>query len=300
MKDRAGVLAVLVLALVWGYNWIVIKVATADVSPFVFVAVRQVLGALALFAVVALTRRPLRSPHIGWTALVGLLQIALMTTLQTLALATGGAGKTTILVYTFPFFMVLFSALILHERLTPERAVAVGVAAIGLAFVLHPLGTGHALLSEGFAVAAAIAWALGSVIAKYFRTRVSVDLLTFTAWQMAYGAIVLVPIALAVPGGYLHPTPAFLAALAYIVLLGTALAFCLWFFMIERFSAATAGISSLLTPVVSVIAAWIQLHERPGAFELIGMALIVLALLVNTLPGFRSGRLARAAVRASR
>jgi drug/metabolite transporter (DMT)-like permease len=284
VKDRAGVLAVLALALVWGYNWIVIKIATADVSPFVFVALRQVLGALALFAVVAITRRPLRSPHFGWTVLVGLLQIALMTTLQTLALATGGAGKTTILVYTFPFFMVLFAALFLGERLTTSRALAVGVAAAGLAFVLHPLGTGRALFSEGFAVAAAIAWALGSVAAKHFRTHAKVDLLTFTAWQMAYGAIALVPIALLVPGGYLHPTPAFFGALAYIVVLGTALAFCLWFFMIERFSASTAGISSLLTPVVSVFAAWIQLHEQPGATELIGMALIVVALLINTVP----------------
>lgn len=51
--------------------------------------------------------------------------------------------------------------------------------------------------------------------------------------------------------------------------------------VIERLSATSAGISSLLAPVVSVLAAWIQLHEQPGIPELIGMALIVTALVVN-------------------
>jgi drug/metabolite transporter (DMT)-like permease len=98
---------------------------------------------------------------------------------------------------------------------------------------------------------------------------------------MTYGAVPIVIIALLVPGGYVNLTSTFLASLAYIVVLGTALAFWLWFFIMERMSATGAGISSLLTPVISVLAAWIQLHERPGASELIGMMLIVGALVIN-------------------
>jgi len=101
---------------------------------------------------------------------------------------------------------------------------------------------------------------------------------------MTYGAIPVVIIALLVPGAYVHFTPAFTAALAYIVIFGTATAFWLWFYIMERLSAVGAGIASLLTPVVSVLAAWIQLHEQPGIPELIGMALIILALLINGTP----------------
>lgn len=283
MKDRAAILAIGALALVWGYNWIVIKVATADASPFVLVAIRMVLGSAALFVISVLARRPLKSPPIGPTALIGICQVGLMTTFQTLALATGGAGKTTLLVYTFPFWIALLSIVMLDDRLTRVRAIAVIVAAAGLGFVLYPLDFGHGVLSKVFAVASAISWAFGSVFTKQFRAKHDVDLLPFTAWQMAYGAVPIVIVALAVPGGYVHVTPSFLAALAYIVLLGTALAFWLWFFIMERLSATGAGISSLLTPVVTVLAAWLQLHEQPGVPELIGMTLIVAALVINSI-----------------
>ncbi len=282
VKNRAAVIAIGALALVWGCNWVVIKIATGGASPFVLVAIRMVLGAIALFAVSALARRSLKSPPAGPTALIGFFQVGLMTTLQTLALATGGAGKTTVLVYTFPFWIALLSVVMLDERFTRVRLTAVLLAAAGLGFVLYPLDFGHDILSKAFAVASALSWALGSVFTKQFRARHDVDLLPFTAWQMAYGAVPVVIIALLVPGGYVHFTPSFIAALAYIVIPGTALAFWLWFFIMERLSATTAGISSLLTPVVSIIAAWIQLHEQPGIPELIGMALIVLALIINS------------------
>jgi drug/metabolite transporter (DMT)-like permease len=284
VKNRAAYVAIAALALVWGYNWVVIKVATGGASPFALIALRSVLGALTLFAVVAIARKPLKSPPIVPTALIGVFQIAILTTFQTLALASGGAGKTTVLVYTFPFWMALLSVAFLDERLTRMRVVAVLVAAVGLGFVLYPIDFGHGIFSKAFALVAALSWAIGSVLTKRFRMKHDVDLLAFTAWQMAYGAIPVVIVALLVPGTFVHFTPAFDAALAYVVLLGTALAFWLWFFIIERLSATTAGISSLLAPVVSVIAAWIQLHEQPGTPELIGMALIVSALVINSLP----------------
>jgi drug/metabolite transporter (DMT)-like permease len=283
VKNRAALIAIGVLALVWGYNWVVIKVATGGASPFALVAIRMVLGAAALFAICAIARRPLKSPPPGPTALIGIFQVALMSTFQTLALATGGAGKTTLLVYTFPFWIALLSIAFLDERLTRVRVIAIAVAATGLAFVLYPLDFGHDVLSKVFAIASALSWALGSVFTKRFRAKHDVDLLPFTAWQITYGAIPVVIVALFVPGGYVHVTPVFLAALAYVVILGTALAFWLWFFIMERLSATGAGISSLLTPVISVLAAWIQLHERPGVPELIGMALIVTALVINSI-----------------
>jgi drug/metabolite transporter (DMT)-like permease len=284
VKDRPAVVAVLALGLIWGYNWIVIKIATAGASPFVLVAMRQVLGAAALFALVAILRKPLRSPPIGPTALIGMFQIAIMTLLQTLALATGGAGKTTVLVYTFPFWIVLLSATALHEPLTPRRLLVTAIAAVGLAFVLYPLDVTHAPVSVLFALGSALSWAIGSVLTKRFRMTHDVDLVSFTAWQMAYGAIPLVVLALVVPGGYVHPSATFFAAFGYVVVLGTALAFWLWFFILERLSAATAGIASLLAPVVSVLAAWAQLHERPSLTEAAGVTIIVAALAVNSLP----------------
>lgn len=281
MKNRAALLAVLALALVWGYTWVVLKIATGGASPFVLVAMRMVLGAGALFALSALTRKPLASPPPVPTALIGLCQVTLMSSFQVLALTTGGAGKTALLVYTFPFWIPLLSFGAPDERLSRGRVAAIVIAALGLAFVLYPLDFGRDVLSKVFALASAISWAFGSIFTKRFRAKHHVALLPFTAWQMTYGAIPVVLLALLVPGGYVHFTPTFTLALVYIVIFGTATAFWLWFFIMERLSAVGAGIASLLTPVVSVLAAWIQLHEQPGIPELIGMALIVIALLIN-------------------
>jgi drug/metabolite transporter (DMT)-like permease len=272
------------LALVWGYTWIVLKVATAEASPFALIAIRMVLGALALFAVAALARKPLKSPPPAQTALIGFCQVTLMMTFQVLALTTGGAGKTALLVYTFPFWICLLSIRLLDEPMNRTGIVALVVAAVGLGFVLYPLDFGHDVLSKLFALASAVSWAFGSIFTKRLRAKHHVELLPFTAWQMTYAAIPTVILALLVPGEYVHFTPAFGAALAYIVIFGTALAFWLWFYIMERLSAVGAGIASLLTPVVSVLAAWIQLHERPGAAELIGMLLIVVALAINGIP----------------
>ena len=242
------------------------------------------LGTIALFLVLAIARRPLAAPPIWQTIGLGFVQTAGLTMFQTLALATGGAGKTTILVYTMPFFIVVFAAIFLGEKITRTRALAVALAAIGLGFVLVPIDFGNGLISKIFALCAAMSWGLGSVWTKKFRETHDVDLLGFTAWQLLFGAIPLVIAALIVPHQYIHITTSFVLAMAYIVIAGTALAFLLWFFIIERLSAAGAGISSLLAPVVSVFFAWLQLHENPSRTELIGIAFILCALLVNSVP----------------
>jgi drug/metabolite transporter (DMT)-like permease len=67
---------------------------------------------------------------------------------------------------------------------------------------------------------------------------------------------------------------------------GTALAWLLWMFILSRLPAAVAGVASLLTPVIGVLSAWLQLGERPGALEVVGIAFVVAALVFNMLPGF--------------
>lgn len=122
------------------------------------------------------------------------------------------------------------------------------------------------------------------------RARHDVDLLSLTAWQTLYGAIPLVIVALLVPHQSLHLTPAFGWAIAYIALGGTALGQLLWLFALGRLHAAAAGLASLLTPVITLFAAWLQLGERPSAAESIGIALILSALVANAAPSLVSGR----------
>lgn len=282
---RTAYAALLALTLVWGYNWVAIKIATHDADAFSISAIRSVLAVVSLFAALVLMRRSLRPTPLVPTIVLGLLQTTGFTLFQTLAVATGGAGKTAILAYTMPFWLAILAWPFLHERLTRTGWVVLALAALGLALVLTPLDLAAGLTSKLLAVAAAMSWAASAVYAKKLRARHDVELLPLTAWQMLFGSIPLVIAALLVPQHHVDLTPSFLASIVYIGLPGTGLAWLLWLFILHRLPASTAGFASLLTPVIGVLAAWLQLGERPGAFELAGMACIVAALVLNTWPG---------------
>ncbi|MEA2721946.1 MAG: hypothetical protein QOJ39_3810 [Candidatus Eremiobacteraeota bacterium] len=274
--------ALVVLALVWGYTWVGIKVATQDASPYVVAGARLGIATVILFAVLALTRRSLKPPPFVPTLILGLLQTTGWTLLQTLAVAQGGAGKAAVLGYTMPFWTALFAWPFLGERIAGMRWVALALAGAGLALVVVPLNA-HSFAADGLAIAAGMSWGASAIVAKRLRARYRVELLSLTAWQLLWGTLPLIVLMLVVPGE-IRFTPSFLGAMAFISVGGAALGWFLWMYILSRLPASVAGIASLATPVVGVLSAAVQLHEIPSVTELIGMVLIVGALVVNALP----------------
>lgn len=109
-------MAIAVFSAIWGYNWVVMKTALRYAGPFDFAALRTFFGALALFAVAVLLRRPLKPAALPALALLGFLQTALFTALAMWALVSAGAGKVAVLVYTMPFWALLLARFLLDER----------------------------------------------------------------------------------------------------------------------------------------------------------------------------------------
>jgi len=288
-------LAILALAAIWGYNWVVMKVGLADSGPFAFAALRALLGAFALFAAMIALRRPLRPAAIGGAALVGLLQTTGFMAFSTWALTFGGAGKVVVLAYTMPLWVLLMAWPVLGERIGTAQWIAIGLALLGLITIVDQRRLGFQnVAADGLAILSGLAWAGGTVAAKRLRTVASIDTLSLTAWQMLLGSIPLAVIALAVPEHPVAWTPRFVGALLYSAIAGGALAFCLWFYAVSRLPAGTAGIGSLLTPIIGITAAWLQLGEIPSQHELVGMVLVVTAIALTVAGGLFAPR--RAAV----
>jgi drug/metabolite transporter (DMT)-like permease len=289
---RLPIAALLLLALIWGYSWVVMKIALDYVQPFTFAALRTFLGAVALFIALPLLRRPLRPKALGPTALLGVLQTTGFVGLLTWALEDGGAGKTSILTYTMPFWLLLMAWVVLGEKLKGFQWVAVGLALCGLILILSPWRL-EGKTSDYLAVGGALFWAASAVYAKILRKRHEVDLLSLTAWQMLLGSIPLIVIAITTWTGPPEWTGTFIAALIYVAILGNALAWILWLYILNAFRAGTAGLATLLTPVIGISSAWIQLGERPGLLEGLGMIAIVGALLLTGVWGLVRGRRSR-------
>ncbi len=277
--DATVYAALVVLALVWGYTWVAIKIATHDASPYVVAGMRLGIATLILFAMLALTGRSLRPTPFVPTLILGLLQTTGWTLLQTFAVSIGGAGKSAVLGYTMPFWTALLAWPFLGERVTRLRWLALALAAVGLAFVIAPLDP-HAFIADGLAIAAGISWAASTVYAKRLRAAHEVELLSLTAWQLLWGTLPLLVLMLLFPAP-IRWTPSFIATMAFMSVGGGALGWFLWMFILSRLPAGVASIASLATPVVGVLAAALQLHEIPPPAQLGGMALIVVALFVN-------------------
>lgn len=278
-------LALVVLALIWSYNWIVMKQAMAYSGPFSFSALRYLLGTLVLFILLAARGESLRPPPLLLTAAIGLAQTTGFQAFVQWALVDGGAGRTALLAYTMPFWTVLLAWWLLADRPSARHGAGIAVAAAGLVLVLEPwhgLGTAQ---SAWLAIGGGLFWAIGVVLSKRLFARGGVSALSLTAWQMAFGSAGLVVVALLADERSYDWTGYFVAAVAYNAVLASGLAWVLWSYIVERLPTHVAGMTSLVIPVLGIGFAWWLLGERPDAAEAAGIVLICLALaIVNRRP----------------
>lgn len=290
-KSRLAFVALALLALIWGYNWVVMKQVIQYVDPFDFSAIRTLLGAATLFLVLLILRRPMKITALRQVALLGVLQTAAFTALIQWALVAGGAGKTAVLVYTMPFWVLPMAWWLLGERIKGSQWFAIAVAGLGLVLVLEPWAMRGSLFSNLLAIAGGLTWAASAVLAKRMRRDHVFDLLSLTAWQMLFGALALCVIAVLHPSRPIDPTPYFFGALAFNAVLATGLAWLLWLYVLQHLSTGLAGLSTLGVPMIGALAGWLELGERPGAVELTGMLLIGTALaLISVMALWQSRR----------
>jgi len=273
-------IALIILTVIWGYNWVVMKSALAYAGPFQFAALRTFFGALVLFVVIYFTKRPLGLKEFPTMLVLGLLQTVGFTGLLIWALVEGGAGKTAVLTYTMPFWVMLFAWPMLGEKVQGWQWLAVIAAIFGMVLIFDPLHIKADGFSMFLALCSGVSWALSAIISKKLHQRLPhLDLLNLTAWPMMLGSIPMVAIALWVPAPPIQWSGYFISAVLFNVLLSGALAWLLWLYALQRLPAGVASMASMLAPVIGVIAAWIQLNEIPNTLELIGMILIAGALL---------------------
>lgn len=285
---RTALVALGLLTVIWSYNWIVMKQALSYAGPFEFSALRYVFGTGVLFAALLLRREPLRPPPLLPTALIGLAQTMGFQILVQSALVAGGAGKTALLAYTMPFWVVLFAWWVFGERPAARLWVGLGVAAIGLVLVLEPwLGIGNAR-SAALAIGGGVCWAIGVVVSKRVFKRGGVSALSLTAWQMLIGTLGVVAIALLVPERPIEWSNYFIGALVYNAVLASGLAWLMWSYVVARLPANIAGLSSLVIPMMGVLLAWMLLGERPSLLEACGIALIAVALAIVSVRGAKT------------
>lgn len=278
----------LVLALVWGLNWPAVRIALDAVPPFTLRAAGLACGALLLLAVAAGLGRSLRvAPGMASRIVVaGILNIAIFNLATAFAQLNTSTSRAAVLTFTMPVWTALFAWLLLDERLDRRTSVALAAGLAGIGLLAWPVfAGGSAGLGLVFPLIAATGWAAGTVFLKW--RPIAGDRIVATGWQLAVGAGCAV-IGLLLTGERPEITrfdATVAGALSFHIVLSTAMAYLLWFRMLESTSASASAITTLMIPVVGVLGAMALIGDRPGTLDLLGFAAVLGAAAMILLPG---------------
>ena len=287
---RGAYIALVVLTLLWGFNWMAMKFGLERAHPAVFNVERTWLAAAALFAVMVAQRRPFWPE--SWLAVIvtGFFQTTVNFGSTTMALAEGGVGRTSVLVFTMPFWTLLIAWPVLHERVRGVQWLAVGVALLGLVLVVQPWDWSGSLVPKLWAVLSGFGWAAGTVATKFFQRHRTFDPLNFLAWQIAAGVLPLtiLPFALGLPAS--QWSVGYALILVYVSVLSTAVGFLLWIAILKYLPAGTASLNMMAIPVIALLSSMAVFGERLTAAEWGGIACIGVGLAIVSLHAYRASR----------
>ncbi len=292
LSPRAAVALLAAVVVVWGANWPVMKVGLEDIPPLLFALARMLLGAACLFAVLA-ARGEVRLPgraDLPVVLSVGVLQLAAYLSLINLGLTEVEAGRSAILAYTTPIWVVPLAVIFMGERLTAGRLAGVALGVAGIAVLFNPLAfdwsdpaqlAGNALL-----LAASLAWAVAIVHVRGHRFECSP--LQLAPWQMLLGAVPVAVLAVLLEDpAEIVPGPRLWAVLAYNGPFATAFALWAWITVNRALTAITTSMASLAIPAAGVVAAAVALGEAITPANAVGLALIAAGIAVIARAGAR-------------
>ncbi len=281
-----GFLSGLTAASIWGGMYVVSKVVMAVIPPFSLIVTRLVLGILTLAIIVAIRKSWKVMRRQFWRIFsVGLVGYGISLGFQFVGTNFSTAANGSLVTSATPAFVLLFAALILAERITLRRLVALGIATAGVVAVIDPR---NAALSPSFfwgnicLVAAALTWALYSVLIR--KVTRDTDVLTTTLIAFIGGLPVCLPLSCweAMTQGFGRISLGVVGGILFIGIISTAIAMYLWNTAFTILDAGTASLTFFAQPVVGTLLSVLFLSERITPLFVIGGVLIGVALLVSS------------------
>lgn len=278
MSRRDQLLAALV-ALIWGFNFVVIDWGMAGVPPLVFAAVRFTLVGLPAVFFLPRPRVPFR-----YVAAVGVLTWAGQYCLLYASIGAGmPPGLASLVLQAQVGLTIVFAVIALRE--TPSRRQVLGVVlgAIGLLVVALGKG-GHVTVGPLLlCLAAAVSWAIGNVVSRAAKVPGGLGL---AAWAALVAALPAYLVAGLVDGGsvYRQAIDAFgwqaAVSTIYTVAISSLVGFGIYNTLLSRNQASAVVPWVLLVPPVGILSAWLCLAEKPSVAEVLGGAVLVCGVLI--------------------
>ena len=278
MKAR---LVWLLLCGIWGSTWLFIKLGLADLPPLTFAGIRFVIACAIIFLIIR--GRGISLPHNrrDWLllAVTGVLSFTLNYGLIFWAEQHISSGLASLLQATTP----AFGLVVAHFHLPSERmtwakitGVVLGVCGVGVVF------SNQLTVAGGRALAGCVAVVLSSVFVAYSNVLVkahgrNLEPAILAAGQMFFGLIPLLLIGIPLEGNPVHYrwTPLAVVSLFYLAIVGSVIAFLLYYWLVHHMDVTKTMMISLVTPVVAVLLGMVVLREKLDWRTIAGGAMIM-------------------------
>jgi drug/metabolite transporter (DMT)-like permease len=283
-KSALGTASGLAAAGIWGGMYVVSKVLLDIIPPFTLIACRLLLGSLTLAAVMAWRHRTLHwGTHLWQIFGVGIIGYGISLGFQFVGTKLSTAANGSLVTCATPMFVLPIAWVILHERITAARLVALIISTIGVIAVLNPRDVGlNAQLFWGNValLAAALTWALYSVLVRFVSR--DADILTVSLVAFLGGLPIAIPVAVheLLTVGIGRVDFGVILGLLFLGVIATALAMFLWNHAFALVEASRASLTFFAQPVVGTLLGWHFLHETISPLFLLGGLLIAAGLFI--------------------
>lgn len=272
----------ILLCVVWGTTWIFIKIGLDDLPPISFAGIRFLLAFVILLPIILYNKAELPKDKKQWKviAVSGILQFFLNYGLLFWGEQHVSSGLAAVLQATIPAFgLILARVYIPEEKITALKVISIVVGLAGVAVIFKEqlrLGGTLSFLGSLAIVAGAFTAAYASVLVKAYGGGLSPQV--FLSGQMVFGFVPLMLTGLIFEGNPLdfNWTRSAVICVAYLAVVGSIIAFMLYYRLLMMIDVTKAMMISLVTPLVAVIIGGIYLGEKLAAQTVLG-GLMVLA-----------------------
>ncbi|HZY17312.1 MAG TPA: DMT family transporter [Ramlibacter sp.] len=278
--SRRQLTLLVLLTLVWGINWPVLKLGVGAYPPLTFRALSIWLGLPVLAAALLVLKVPFSLPRRHWPELLWLAATNMFVWHACIILAVRSlsSGRAAILGYTMPIFSAVIGAVVFSIALPRRGWLGVGAASLGVGLLLWHELTQLAGRPGGvlLALVAAATWALGTQLLR--RTAIERPTLTISFWMTALTAVVMTGLAFTEASRWHAPNAVAWFAILFNAVLIFGFAHAVWFSLARALPPLASTLSVMLIPVVGVFSGAVWLGEAVHWQDQLAVVLMVVSI----------------------
>lgn len=267
---------IFLMCAIWAGNYFAIKDSNLYLNPVLFALFRSIGAGVILVLAGRSELRKMNRSDVGFLALIGLFQVTIFYVTLNVGLQTVSTSVASTLVYTQPVLVVAFSPLI-GERLTIYKTAGIAIAFIGVATIFLPdLEKSGVVVGDALELIASLSWMISVLIYKKWKH--SLNHYIIPGMQNVLGALFIIPF-LAFEPIYLSPSASLWFDLVYVIVLGSGIAYVIYFRALSRMQASVFSSYLFLVPTLNTIYQSVITLTIPSIYQIAGTIMVCIGIV---------------------